>query len=373
MMGKRVRLENSSSASNCTHPGLIGGLCIKCGETMDNDDGFGGVALEYIHKRLRLSLEEIIRLRDKDFRNQLRQRKLYLVLDLDNTLLHSMDVNKIQENQEQFFLNRGIYKVERVRKMTKLRPFVHTFLEEASKLFDMYVYTMGCRNYAVEMAKLLDPEGVYFNSKIIAHENSTDKSKKGLDVVLGKENAVLILDDRESVWEGHRDNLILVEKYEFFGSGVTAGGTDDENDGVLDLVLKVLQRIHASFYDTEDLDTLLNRDVRRVLQDFRKEALKGCKIVFSGVLKPEKQHYWKLAEKLGAKCATKRGPGITHVVSLDSASDLSCWAIREKRFLVNPEWIDAARYLWQRQPEEKFPVTNELKIAPVTSCSVEVC
>lgn len=83
--------------------------------------------------------------------------------------------------------------------MTKLRPYVHTFLKEASNLFEMYIYTMGEKTYAQEMAKLLDPNKVYFNSRVISHSDSTQRYQKSLDVVLGQESAVLILDDTEMV------------------------------------------------------------------------------------------------------------------------------------------------------------------------------
>lgn len=83
--------------------------------------------------------------------------------------------------------------------MTKLRPFVHKFLEEASLMFELYIYTMGERPYALEMAKLLDPKGKYFQDRIIAQGDCTQKHQKGLDIVLGHESAVLILDDTEAV------------------------------------------------------------------------------------------------------------------------------------------------------------------------------
>lgn len=83
--------------------------------------------------------------------------------------------------------------------MTKLRPFVHTFLEEASSMFELYIYTMGERPYALEMAKLLDPRDKYFHSRIIAQGDCTQKHQKGLDIVMGHESTVLILDDTEAV------------------------------------------------------------------------------------------------------------------------------------------------------------------------------
>ena len=83
--------------------------------------------------------------------------------------------------------------------VTKLRPYVRTFLKEASELFEMYIYTMGERPYAIEMAKLLDPDKVYFDSRVISQADCTQKHQKGLDVVLGLDTAVLILDDTEAV------------------------------------------------------------------------------------------------------------------------------------------------------------------------------
>ena len=64
--------------------------------------------------------------------------------------------------------------------MTKLRPFVRTFLKEASEMFEMYIYTMGDQHYASEMAKLLDPQGEYFSAKVISCKHGTQEHQKGL-------------------------------------------------------------------------------------------------------------------------------------------------------------------------------------------------
>lgn len=82
---------------------------------------------------------------------------------------------------------------------TKLRPFAHEFIEAASKICEMYVYTMGERAYAVAMVRLLDPTGRFFGDRIISQGDSTRSTMKDLDVVLGAESAVVILDDTEGV------------------------------------------------------------------------------------------------------------------------------------------------------------------------------
>lgn len=93
--------------------------------------------------------------------------------------------------------------------MTKLRPFVNTFLEEASLMFEMYIYTMGDRPYALEMAKLLDHEKKFFDARVISRDDGTQRHQKGLDMILGEESAVLILDDTEQVRESLSVTFVL--------------------------------------------------------------------------------------------------------------------------------------------------------------------
>ena len=62
------------------------------------------------------------------------------------------------------------------------------------------------------------------------------------------------------VWQKHKENLILMERYHFFASSCRGFGfgvrslsesmqDERESDGALATVLDVLKRIHASFFD----------------------------------------------------------------------------------------------------------------------------
>ncbi|MCL7040142.1 hypothetical protein MKW94_003297 [Papaver nudicaule] len=62
-------------------------------------------------------------------------------------------------------------------------------------MFEMCVYTMGNRSYAEGTARLLDPGKIYFDWRVISKEDCTHENKKSLDVVLGAESVVIILDD----------------------------------------------------------------------------------------------------------------------------------------------------------------------------------
>ncbi|XP_027333663.1 RNA polymerase II C-terminal domain phosphatase-like 4 isoform X3 [Abrus precatorius] len=361
-----VVAEASMEADLCTHPGSFGNMCIRCGQKLD---GESGVTFGYIHKGLRLHDEEISRLRDTDMKSLLCRKKLYLVLDLDHTLLNSTHLAHLS-SEELDLLNQtdslggSLFKLEHMHMMTKLRPFVHQFLKEASEMFEMYIYTMGDRPYALEMAKLLDPQGEYFNAKVISRDDGTQKHQKGLDVVLGQESAVLILDDTEHAWMKHKDNLILMERYHFFASSCRQFGfnckslaelksDENETDGALAKILKVLERVHCTFFDKLQVD-LVDRDVRQVLSSLRSEVLSGCVIVFSRIFHGALPSLRKMAEQMGATCLTEIDPSVTHIVATDAGTEKSRWAVKEKKFLVHPRWIEAANYFWQKQPEENF-------------------
>ncbi|KAG5525148.1 hypothetical protein RHGRI_031729 [Rhododendron griersonianum] len=100
-----------------------------------------------------LAEEEIARLRNKE---SLRDKKLHLVLDLDHTLLNLTllkDTTPGEDYLLQDISNGRLFRLDSIKMLTKLRPYVRIFLEEASQLFDMYIYTMGERSYALEIAR----------------------------------------------------------------------------------------------------------------------------------------------------------------------------------------------------------------------------
>ncbi|XP_051217184.1 RNA polymerase II C-terminal domain phosphatase-like 4 isoform X2 [Lolium perenne] len=366
------------------HPGFFGGLCFRCGKKQDEED-VPGVPFGYVHKGLRLGTSEMDRLRGSDLKNLLRERKLILILDLDHTLINSTKLHDISAAENKLGIqnaaskddpNGSLFTLEGMQMLTKLRPFVRKFLKEASTMFEMYIYTMGDKAYAIEIAKLLDPRNVYFDSKVISNSDCTQRHQKGLDMVLGAESVAVILDDTEYVWQKHKENLILMERYHYFASSCRQFGfsvkslsesMQDERgiDGALATILDVLKRIHTIFFDSAAETALSSRDVRQVIKGVRQEVLQGCKLVFSRVFPnrsvPQDQFIWKMAEQLGAICCADVDSTITHVVAVDVGTDKSRWAVANGKFLVHPRWIEASNFRWHRQPEEDFPVKVKKK------------
>lgn len=93
----------------------------------------------------------------------------------------------------------------------------------------------------------------------LLQRDSTQKHVKNLDVVLGADTAVLILDDTEGVWPQHAANLIQVDRYIFFPACATRfgrshkcllerGQDEDADKGMLSTALQVLQQVHTSLF-----------------------------------------------------------------------------------------------------------------------------
>lgn len=78
-----------------------------------------------------------------------------------------------------------------------LRPFLYEFLEEMKKLFQIYVFTAGERNYATSILDCIDPEGVYIEGRLF--RDSCQQSEfgflKNLDVFANRNLKDVVLVD----------------------------------------------------------------------------------------------------------------------------------------------------------------------------------
>lgn len=124
------------------------------------------------------------------------------------------EILRKKEEQDREKPQRHLFRFPHMGMWTKLRPGIWTFLERASKLFELHLYTMGNKLYATEMAKVLDPMGVLFSGRVISRGDDGDNFDKSKDLegVLGMESAVVIIDDSVRVWPHNKLNLIVVER-----------------------------------------------------------------------------------------------------------------------------------------------------------------
>ncbi|KAH7549339.1 hypothetical protein JRO89_XS13G0017000 [Xanthoceras sorbifolium] len=250
------------SLQSCNHSIVVNGLCLSCHQRMPDNYG---VAFDYIFEGLRLSLDEIARLKVTNSNKAFGQKKLHLVLDLDHTLLHTKafemltpDELYLKEQTDSDTSNGSLFVFEH-HYLVKLRPFVRTFLKEVSSMFHIYVCSTGSRFYVKKLAKFLDPEGNYFHTRLIACEDLGQRVRKSLNLVLSQQRDIVIVDDTQSVWSDYLDNLITVKRYKYFtdhdgnsnSKSYAEMKTDEsESEGELVNVLGVLRRIHGWFFDT---------------------------------------------------------------------------------------------------------------------------
>ncbi|KAK4341032.1 hypothetical protein RND71_039533 [Anisodus tanguticus] len=317
-------------------------------------------------------------------------RKLCLVLDLDHTLLNSAkarifieidpvheEILRKKEEQDREKPYRHIFRFPHMGMWTKLRPGIWNFLEKASNLFELHLYTMGNKLYATEMAKLLDPKGDLFAGRVISRGDDGDPfdgdervpKSKDLEGVLGMESAVVIIDDSVRVWPHNKLNLIVVERYIYFpcsrrqfglpGPSLLEIDHDERpEDGTLASCLGVIQRIHQNFFTHRSID---EADVRNILATEQQKILAGCRIVFSrvfpvGEANPHLHPLWQTAEQFGAVCTSQIDEQVTHVVANSPGTDKVNWALSTGRFVVHPGWVEASALLYRRANEHDFAI-----------------
>ncbi|KAM0002851.1 putative protein-serine/threonine phosphatase [Helianthus debilis subsp. tardiflorus] len=311
-------------------------------------------------------------------------RKLCLVLDLDHTLLNSAKFSEIEpmhdemlrkkEEQDRDKPHRHLFRFPHMGMWTKLRPGIWNFLEKASKLYELHLYTMGNKLYATEMAKVLDPKGVLFNGRVISKGDDGDNvdgdpKSKDLEGVLGMESAVVIIDDSIRVWPHNKLNLIVVERYIYFpcsrrqfglpGPSLLEIDHDERpEDGTLASSLAVIEKIHQLFFLEKSLD---EADVRNILASEQRKILAGCRIVFSRVIpvgeaSPHLHPLWQTAEQFGAVCTNQIDEHVTHVVANSLGTDKVNWALATGRPVVHPGWVEASALLYRRANEHDFAV-----------------
>ncbi|XP_074282716.1 RNA polymerase II C-terminal domain phosphatase-like 4 [Silene latifolia] len=274
-----LSLKEAVDSNECPHPGFVNNnACVLCKKPKNKCNDPITLQFWYIHRNLFLTVEGIRLLRDLNLKQLLQRKKLHLVLDLDNTLIHCNDLEKkdTKNNNQKNEKKNGksspnnvkaagddIYEIIKGAALIKLRPGTRDFLEKASEIFELSIYTMGDKEYAGEIAKILETDKVRF-SRVIYRDNCSMKASKGLKVVLSHPRLVLIVDDLDEVWCAEdRGNVIKIKPYTFFDK---KGTRDDDDDQELVRVLGVLKAVHTKFYDKKEGNYHANKDVRQLLK-----------------------------------------------------------------------------------------------------------
>ncbi|KAE8152672.1 hypothetical protein BDV25DRAFT_150569 [Aspergillus avenaceus] len=222
----------------CAHEVQFGGLCAECGKDMTESTYNTEVAdsmrapIQMVHDNtaLTVSEKEATRVEEDAKRRLLSDRKLSLVVDLDQTIIHAtvdptvgdwME-DKDNPNHEALGDVRAFQLVDEgpgghgCWYFVKLRPGLESFLQNVSELFELHIYTMGTRAYAKHIADIIDQDRKLFGDRILSRDESGSLTAKNLHRLFPVDTKmVVIIDDRGDVWRWS-PNLIKVAPYDFF-------------------------------------------------------------------------------------------------------------------------------------------------------------
>jgi len=223
----------------CTHDVQFANMCVYCGKDMTEKDWAQEKAdsehatINMMHNMkdqnaIKMSREQADKIGHSTQRRLLKERKLTLVVDLDQTIIHTCVEKTIGEwKADPTNPNHEAVKDIEPFQLTgddnpdiwyyvKTRPGLKDFLNTLAEKFEMHIYTMGTRQYALAVAKIVDPDGHFFKDRVISRDESRMSWKNLGRLFPSSTDMVVIIDDRSDVWPKNRANLIKVAPYDFY-------------------------------------------------------------------------------------------------------------------------------------------------------------
>lgn len=186
--------------------------------------------------------------------NPVESERIALVLDMDECLVHSKFVNEVEYRQSEYRPNAlqqyddtfEIVMDDGERAIVHKRPGLDRFLEEASKHFDVYVFTAGLEAYGKPILDELDPKGTLFAGRFFRESCQQRKGMflKDLRVVRKDLSKIILVDNNPVSFLLQPSNGIPVPSF-----------YDDAGDRTLDSLTKVL----ASLRELEDVRPRLHQ------------------------------------------------------------------------------------------------------------------
>lgn len=264
--------------SKCLHPIRAHGLCACCGEKLPQPEGKLHVAL-HSNTNLLLSRVEAQKQNEESYAKLMKEKRMVLLLDLDQTIIHTSVTRKFAAYYEELLKlpekkeSKEEAVIREVRTISfdgykyyvKKRDGLDWFLKKASEYFEIHVYTMGNKQYGTAIADLLDKERKIFGQRIVTRDDNMGCFEKDLARLFPTNTKnVVILDDRPDVWN-FSSNLLPIRPYTFFQEGdlncprFLAGKRkireekEEQEPGKLadDLVQQILRECVVCLRDTE--------------------------------------------------------------------------------------------------------------------------
>lgn len=295
--------EKELILEKCNHDSFYFNLCTKCNydkskDKDTNNDNYQ--TYSSLHPFLTFSLDKAKKEEMNIVKKYLVSKKLILLLDLDNTILHTCPLSITKEEFEPLKAQYNEYlALVGIRRefdpmtydkiIIKFRPYLKEFLTMLSDKYEIYTYTHGTKEYATGIIQYVNQEMVKESlsvDRLIARENGIIQSKTIKKVFPTTENMVVILDDRPTVWTENDDNLINCFPYTFFNDDTNTNNVikywEKEYDNALYSIMKVLEYVHKEFYRYYDEKKEI-RSVKEIIKEKMHSIFNGMSFVCSGI------------------------------------------------------------------------------------------
>ena len=140
----------------------------------------------------------------------LNSRKKILILDLDETLVHSSTKNPFPNKKNLILDIKDIkYKIYVI-----IRPFLEKFLQEMSLYYDLYIYTASIPQYSKTLVKILDKKKVIIQ---VLHRdhclNIYGKRLKDLTIFNKDLKDIIIIDNNPAFYALNKENGIPIQTW----------------------------------------------------------------------------------------------------------------------------------------------------------------
>ena len=297
----------------CKHEMFYGNLCVKCEYKKTEQDEKFIKSYGFTKNNFYLSKEKAESLEKAQVEDYLTAKKLILLLDLDNTILHCCSVPITSEQIKYLDQTYNSYiakipiknsfnrnKYEPI--LIKFRPYLRTFLKNLKNKFEVFVYTQATEEYATGIIQYINKnfqEDILSTGRMIPRtldENGITKNKSIKNVFPTQEKMVLIIDDNMEVWKENGSNLLCIYPYKFFSEKERATNklfffnnqektpTNEsflkvDYDNVLFCMTNLLLNIHRKFYDYYGKHQIM-KNISRIINDSFKFILPRKKFYY---------------------------------------------------------------------------------------------
>ena len=323
--------------------------------------------------------------------NARHDRKLSLVLDLDQTLVHAMKLSELladagpksdgllrlsqTDNPKlvEEVTGRMIFggpdaeprqllatRLDGEMYLIKLRPGLRQFLLELAEQYELHIYTKANRNYLNFLLYELDPVGKLFTSAVARDDSpDLDTDVKILDRVCCRDmREVVVFDDRVDVWNETPANVVRAQPYNFlqtkkfallkaFEDGIAGNPSNAalDFDRHLYAIRDVLHKIFNEFVKARTVPA------PQIISRVRKEVLKDVSLQFTGFT--DMQSHVREAEEFGATCNESEDPAVLVAAKhtkrvYDTKKDGSNTRV------VHWSWMEHVRSTWTKPSTSIF-------------------